>query len=233
MTMAPNRAQIQNGRVLEIGSYDVNGSVRGLFNQYDLAQYIGCDLLDGPGVDVVSPGHLLAYPDDAFDLTVSAECFEHDPSWSMTLTNMIRMTRPGGLVIFTCASVGRVEHGTRRTSAKDSPGTQAEGMNYYHNLDAAQVREAVDLDRELSNWTFHGCRSTFDLYFAGVKRGGLAAPMLPDAATVRTISAMMGPMPRLIRMPLRAMWRLTRNEVRYQRIAVPYWNALQRLGGQR
>ena len=111
-----NRQLVEGSRVLEIGSYDVNGSVRTLFATS--TDYVGVDLSEGPGVDVVSFGHELALPDDAFDLAVSAECFEHDPHWAETFANMVRLTRPGGMVVFTCATRGRPEHGTRRTRAR-------------------------------------------------------------------------------------------------------------------
>ena len=43
-------------KVLEIGSYDVNGSVRSNFKH--VQEYVGVDLIPGPSVDVVSKGHL-------------------------------------------------------------------------------------------------------------------------------------------------------------------------------
>ena len=46
-----------NIKVLEIGSYNVNGSIRAFFPN---ANYTGVDLCDGPGVDIVSSGHTLA-----------------------------------------------------------------------------------------------------------------------------------------------------------------------------
>lgn len=70
--------------VLEVGSCDVNGSVRGLFK--GCHSYLGIDVADGPGVDVVyvanRPGLLHEYEDDglrqaAFDVVVSTEMLEH------------------------------------------------------------------------------------------------------------------------------------------------------------
>src|SRR5215207_8155172 len=91
-------------KVLEVGSYDISGSVRQHFAGCD---YTGVDLIPGPGVDVVGSGHEIAFDDGSFDLTVSSECFEHNPYWLETFVNMHRMTRPGGLVVFSCASRGR------------------------------------------------------------------------------------------------------------------------------
>lgn len=46
-------------RILEIGSYDVNGSVRKFFPE---SVYTGVDLCAGPGVDLVGFGHEVALP---------------------------------------------------------------------------------------------------------------------------------------------------------------------------
>ncbi len=97
-----NPVLVDEGRIIEIGSYDVNGSVRTLFGAS--SEYVGVDLDEGPGVDLVAFGHEVDHPDRAYDLALSGECFEHDPHWVATFTNMARMTRPGGLVAFTCAS---------------------------------------------------------------------------------------------------------------------------------
>lgn len=88
--------------VLEIGSHNVNGSVRPFFAGSD---YTGVDLSEGKDVDVVASGHEVAFPDGSFDLAICCECFEHNPQWLQTFTNMHRMTKAGGVVIVTCASM--------------------------------------------------------------------------------------------------------------------------------
>ena len=62
----------KNLAVLEIGSYDVNGSIRSLF---DTEHYVGVDLVAGPGVDVVADGQSVDYPDATFDVVLSCEVF--------------------------------------------------------------------------------------------------------------------------------------------------------------
>ncbi|MBD0274919.1 MAG: class I SAM-dependent methyltransferase [Acetobacteraceae bacterium] len=155
-------------RVLEIGAYDVNGSIRGYFAG---SRYTGVDLVEGPGVDLVGDGHAIAFPEGSFDLSVSCECFEHDPNWFATFMNMYRSTAPGGALVFTCASRGRPEHGTRRTKPTSSPGTQSIGSDYYRNLTAADFRRRAPLDRLFSSCFFHYNPPSADLYFCGVKAG--------------------------------------------------------------
>ncbi len=152
-------------RVLEIGSLNINGSIRQFFRG---CEYLGVDLGPGPDVDLVCAGQDLALPDASFDVTCSTECFEHNPHWRETFANMIRMTRPGGMVCVTCATEGRPEHGTRRTTPTDSPFTSVDS-DYYRNLVADDFRQALDLDAAFAWHEFHVDHSSFDLYFCGLR----------------------------------------------------------------
>ena len=152
-------------KILEIGAHDINGSIRPFFDGSD---YTGVDLSEGKGVDLVSSGHELRFPDASFDLTVSCECFEHNPEWGATFTNMCRMTKPGGIVMFTCASTGRLEHGTIRTTPKSSPGTQAIGWDYYKNLKKSDFSR-FDLRSIFRSFAFFRNDVSKDLCFIGEK----------------------------------------------------------------
>lgn len=155
------------GRVLEVGSLNLNGTVRDFFSRP--TEYIGIDLEPGPGVDIVAQGQDFDYPDGYFDVTVSAECFEHNPFWKETFLNMYRMTRDGGLLTFTCASTGREEHGTHESKPEDSPFTVNAGWGYYKNLDAEDF-EVFDLEGMFSEHYFEYNPVAADLYFYGIKR---------------------------------------------------------------
>ncbi len=81
-------------------------------------------------------------------MTISAECFEHNPLWRETFSNMYRMTKKGGVLIITCASTGRIEHGTARSvKSTDSPGTTAVGWDYDMNLTQNDFDRALDISR--------------------------------------------------------------------------------------
>lgn len=223
-----NTKFLNGARILEIGAYDVNGSMRSIF--CNASRYVGVDLTEGPGVDVVSYGHDLREPDGSFDAAFSGECFEHDPHWRDTFSTMVRLTAEGGLVAFTCASQGRPEHGTRRTDAGDSPGTQAEGLDYYQNLGQGDF-EALPLSTWFREWQFWYLESSFDLYFAGVRLGSSAtaqiAAQLPPSNEVERLSALMPPAHRLLRLPLRILRPMV-SERRYQALVRPYWSTLAR-----
>lgn len=91
---------------LEVGSLDVNGSVRSLFR----GPYIGIDMRDGPGVDVVGTADHLPFPDDAFDVVVTTEMLEHDPTFWLSLAEIGRVLRPGGHLLLTTRGSGFGEH---------------------------------------------------------------------------------------------------------------------------
>jgi SAM-dependent methyltransferase len=228
---AANADLVRGGRVLEIGSYDVNGTIRSLFG--GAADYVGVDLTEGPGVDVLSLGH--EYTSELpFDAAISGECFEHDPHWADSLANMIALTRPGGLVAFTCASRGRPEHGTSRSLVDNSPGTQAIGYDYYRNLDAADVESRLDLREVFETHRFWYLPTNFDLFFAGVLKGeqpGAPKASMPADAEVDAIASMMSLPHRAMRLPLVAARRVVRDDETYQRVILPYWLTLLRARG--
>jgi SAM-dependent methyltransferase len=176
-------SHFQQARVLEVGSLDINGSVRDLFSG---CSYIGVDLQPGPGVDLACPGHLLALPSASFDTVISAECFEHNPFWRETLANMLRMARPGGLVLVSCATTGRKEHGTSRTNPDASPFTVQERWDYYRNLTARDIERGLNLGGWLADWHSWINYISYDLYFVGLRHGG--APAL-EPALVRALDA--------------------------------------------
>lgn len=84
------------GRVLDVGSYDVNGSPRGL-----VADYTGVDARPGPNVDIVAEGAALPFPDHTFDAVLCLETLEHDRAPWRTVPELARVTKPGGLVVLT------------------------------------------------------------------------------------------------------------------------------------
>lgn len=149
--------------VCEIGSLDINGSIRGLF---EYANYVGFDVAPGPAVDYAVYGEDVYYPDNSFDITVSSECFEHAETWREIFGNMKRMTKRGGLVVFTCAGTGRPEHGTSRSDVGSSPLTVAAGIEYYGNLTPADFKEE---DLQGLDYQFYENTVSCDLYFVGRK----------------------------------------------------------------
>lgn len=67
----------------------------------------------------------------------------------------------------TCATIGRPEHGTERTTPGDSPLTIAKGWTYYRNLISEDFESALALSSMFSEFTF--VTQGEDLYFYGLK----------------------------------------------------------------
>jgi len=153
--------------VLEVGSLNINGSVRPFFEN---CFYIGIDVDVGPCVDIVSKGEEFDAADASFDSVISCECFEHNPSWVDTFKNMYRMCKPNGLILVTCATTGRKEHGTARTDPGSSPLTVNLGWNYYKNLTEEDFQTNFDIANQFSQFEFSTNNTSHDLYFWGVKR---------------------------------------------------------------
>ncbi len=105
---AKHHERFVGARVLELGSYDVNGTVRQFFTAPE--RYVGVDWRPGPLVDVVSVCHELRLDEPLFDVLISSEMLEHDPHWKLSLARGVEHLAGDGLVILTCGSVDRPEH---------------------------------------------------------------------------------------------------------------------------
>ena len=89
-------------RTLELGSSNVNGSVRDFFS----GEYVGIDHVEGNGVDRVMNANALEFEEGSFDVVVSTSMLEHDPAFWRTLPEVGRVLRPGGHFILTPVSTG-------------------------------------------------------------------------------------------------------------------------------
>lgn len=156
----------QNIRCLEIGALDINGSVRENFQECD---YIGIDLQIDQGVDMACKGEDFPGAANSYDTVISCECMEHNPAYEKTWLNMMRVMKEDGLMIMTCASPGRAQHGTSRSDPRSSPLTVQIGQDYYKNL-TAQDFQFVKLDHFFSRHVFFIDYSHADLLFFGLGR---------------------------------------------------------------
>jgi SAM-dependent methyltransferase len=95
--------------LLDIGSYDVNGTLRSVAPES--AQYMGIDLSPGPGVDLVlSDPYSYPFRDSSFDCIVSTSCFEHDDMFWLTFAEACRVLSSSGF-IYINAPAGGHYHG--------------------------------------------------------------------------------------------------------------------------
>jgi SAM-dependent methyltransferase len=99
-------------RVLEVGSRDVNGSIRPILESRGPTEYIGVDIVPGPGVDELCDAGALAdrFGEKSFDVVVSTELIEHVRDWRAAIDNMKRVLKPGGQLLVTTRSRGFAVH---------------------------------------------------------------------------------------------------------------------------
>jgi SAM-dependent methyltransferase len=91
--------------VLEIGSMNVNGSLRDFCPAG--SRYVGVDLAPGAGVDVVVQRiSQLPFGADVFDAVVTSSCFEHDMMFWVTFLEICRVLKPGGYLYINAPSKG-------------------------------------------------------------------------------------------------------------------------------
>jgi len=100
-------------KILEIGSRDVNGSIRPLIDSWEPEQYIGIDIQKGPGVDRVCDANNIVsiFGANAFDIIFAHEVLEHIRDWKTAVSNMKNVLKPGGLLLLTTRSYGFPYHG--------------------------------------------------------------------------------------------------------------------------
>lgn len=151
--------------VLELGSYNVNGTIRDIFSNTNL--YIGLDVTKGPCVDIVYNGKDILINQN-FDLCISCECFEHNPYYLENFLKISELAGKDGVVVFTCATIGRPEHGTKDSDITSSPGSM-EKWNYYKNLTEKDFTKKVDLKKIFYKFIFFKNTYSKDLYFVGIK----------------------------------------------------------------
>jgi SAM-dependent methyltransferase len=91
--------------VVELGSQDVNGSLRE--HCPEGVHYIGLDVMPAKGVDlVVDPGCSLPLATGTADAIVTSSAFEHDICFWDTFLELTRILRPGGLLYVNVPSNG-------------------------------------------------------------------------------------------------------------------------------
>jgi SAM-dependent methyltransferase len=106
-------SDITGKSVIEVGSLDINGTLRPIVEVYKPALYTGVDLFNGPGVDIVCDAKELIdiFGQERFDLLISTEMVEHVLDWKKIITNFKNILKPSGVLLITTRSKGFFYHG--------------------------------------------------------------------------------------------------------------------------
>ena len=107
------KEDIEGKRVLEVGSLDVNGSLRPLIEFYRPREYVGVDIAPGRGVDILCDIQDLTtkFGPDSFDIIISTELIEHVQDWRTAIHNIKAVCKNGGRILITTRSLGFPYHG--------------------------------------------------------------------------------------------------------------------------
>lgn len=95
------------GRVIALGSLDVNGDVRDIV-LHD--RWTGVDIVPGPGVDLVCDAHDVPLADHSADLVLCLEMLEHDSDPNATFATIARLLTIDGVALLTTRSEGFPYH---------------------------------------------------------------------------------------------------------------------------
>lgn len=108
-----DKSEIKGKRVIDVGSYDFNGSIRPLIESWEPAEYIGVDILDGTSVDIVCNADNLVekFGKESFDVVLSLEMLEHSKNWKRSISNLKNICKPKGIILITTRSYGYPCHG--------------------------------------------------------------------------------------------------------------------------
>ena len=104
---------VRGKQVIEVGSMNVNGSLRAHVESLGPSSYVGIDFIAGNGVDVVCDAVDLKkrFGKNAFDVVISTEMLEHAEDWRAAITVMKRILRSGGIFLLTARAPGFPRHG--------------------------------------------------------------------------------------------------------------------------
>lgn len=102
------KEDIYRKRVIEIGSKDVNGSLRPYIEKLGCNQYIGVDIEPGKGVDVICNAEdiIERFGKESFDVVISTELLEHVKNWKKVINNIKDICKDNGIIILTTRSKG-------------------------------------------------------------------------------------------------------------------------------
>ena len=130
------------GKVVEIGSYDHNGTARSLFAPIS-SEYVGVDVIKGKGVDFV--GNLtdkivlekFKNKYGLFSTVISTETLEHTPPMPIlrAMFSLLDTELSVCRVILTCANTRRAPHGHDGFEVKEG--------EYYGGVDEKELYQMI------------------------------------------------------------------------------------------
>jgi hypothetical protein len=147
-------------RILDVGSQDINGSLRSVAPAS--ATFTGVDMGPGNGVDLVlSDPWIYPFPDRHFDAVISTSCWEHDPMFWLTFLEGLRVLSPRGFLYVNAPSSGTY-HGYPLDHWRFYPdagiGLEIWGRRMLHQV---RLVESFVTDQKIGEVAFNDCVMVF------------------------------------------------------------------------
>lgn len=143
-------------KILDVGSLDSSGNYnyRSLFNQKKWS-YTGLDIKAGNNVDIVITDiyYWFEIEDNSYDVIISGQFFEHLEFFWLTMSQIERVLKPGGLVCIIAPSSGH-KHGGDELNCYRFHEDGLKAMAKYVDLEIIHV--SVDNSPEAKPW-LDGC----------------------------------------------------------------------------
>ncbi|UCG53513.1 MAG: hypothetical protein JSW58_08145 [Candidatus Latescibacterota bacterium] len=131
---------LKEATVIEIGSANINGSIRPIF---DAEEYLGVDWREDRDVDYVALAHKLP-GEDEWDAVVSASMLEHDPHWRASLTKMVKLLRSNGALFLSWGVAGNPRHCAPQSPDYAEAKARGDHLELHHARPAGQVLELLE-----------------------------------------------------------------------------------------
>lgn len=105
--------EVSDKKILEVGSANLNGGLRSYLENLSPTEYIGVDIQEAPGVDIVLRAEDLVkhFGENKFDFVVSTEVLEHIADWVTVINNLKKIVSANGVILLTTRSIGFPYHG--------------------------------------------------------------------------------------------------------------------------
>jgi len=101
-----NSADIRDKCVLEVGSYNINGTIRDVIEPMGPMEYTGVDIRQGPCVDELCDVCELVqkYGEESFDFVVTCSTLSHVRDWRQAISNLKCVCKRGGIIFITTSA---------------------------------------------------------------------------------------------------------------------------------